>query len=70
MVPFYGMLVVKGENGYDLYNGDGTKTGVTGFRNIFSKQIEEYRIIKERTADSGEVRYSVTECDRRQQADS
>ena len=58
VVPFYGMLVVKGENGYDLYNGDGTKTGVTGFRNIFSKQIEEYRIIKT-TADSGEVRYSV-----------
>lgn len=58
VVPFYGMLVVKGENGYDLYNGDGTKTGVTGFRNVFSKQIEEYRIIKT-TADSGEVRYSV-----------
>ena len=24
VVPFYGMIVVKGENGYDLYNGDGT----------------------------------------------
>lgn len=58
VIPFYGMLVVKAEKGYDLYNGDGTKTGVTGFRNIFSKQIEEYRIIKT-TADSGEVRYSV-----------
>lgn len=58
VIPFYGMLVVKAEKGYDLYNGDGTKTGVTGFRYISSQQIEEYRIIKT-TTDSGEVRYSV-----------